>query len=80
MKIRRNDEWITKVDAELARWTDVSHYREMSAKHNRLILIVGDKSKFVTYPATPTGKRRALLNHIGDVRRTLRELGSEKTT
>lgn len=79
MSMRRNSDWITKVDAELANWPGVSHFRKLGgSRHSRLYLTYGERSRFVVFPSSPCKSPSAILNHIQDVRRTLRELGAEK--
>jgi hypothetical protein len=80
VKKKRSSDWIVKVDRELEKWSGVEAYREFPGnKHNRLIITYGDQSRFVIYPSSPGKCRKAILNHLQDVRRVLRELGAQRT-
>lgn len=79
VKKKRGCDWIVKVDRELEKWPGVAAYREFPGnRHNRLIITFGGKSRFVIYPSSPGKSRKAILNHIQDVRRALRELGAQR--
>lgn len=64
------------VEAELAKWPGVSWRREVRSKHYALILTVGNVSRFVIYPASPSDSVRGAKNHLANVRQTLREMGA----
>jgi hypothetical protein len=64
------------IDAEISRWPGVTAHREHGGKHYRLVLNYGGKSRFVTYPCTPSDWR-GHYNRIGDIRKTLAELGAK---
>jgi len=59
------------VEAELAQWPGVQYRRENRGKHNALVLQVGEVSRFVVYPTSPSDSRRGQQNHLGDVHRTM---------
>lgn len=67
------------VDAELERWPGVSWHREVRSKHYALVLTVGNLSRFVIYPASPSDSIRGAKNHLANVRQTLREMGAVRT-
>lgn len=64
---------------ELSRWPGVTHTRETRGKHRALVLTFNGKSRFVTYPTSPSDSRRGCLEHLKDIRSTLRDLGAERT-
>ena len=66
------------VEAELAQWPGVQYRRENRGKHNALVLQVGEVSRFVVYPTSPSDSRRGQQNHLGDVHRTLAALGARR--
>lgn len=64
-------------DAELRLWPGVTYRREHIAKHRRLVLYFGDRSRFVTYPTTSVnffGPTR----HVADIKRVLAEMGATR--
>lgn len=78
--MRFTKEWTQRVDKELARWPGVKARRERGAKHYRLVLRVGGKERFVTYPGSPSGSPCAILNHIQNIRGQLREMGAVRSS
>lgn len=53
--------------------------RGRRAHHRTLILRFAGRSRFVTYPDTPSD-HRGHLNHVRDIRNALRALGAERST
>lgn len=66
-------------DRELARWLGVTWTREIGAKHFRIVLNFRGQSRFCTYPSSPSDGRRGALNHVQNIRQTLKELGAERS-
>lgn len=65
-------------DDELRRWPGVSWGRRHRSKHMALVLTYQGVTRFVTYPLTSSDSARGPQNHVGDIRRTLRELGATR--
>lgn len=65
------------VDVEISRWPGVRASRMCRGKHYAIVLGFNGVSRFVCYAATPSD-RRGVLNHIGDIRRTLRAMGARR--
>lgn len=65
-----------RVDAEIAEWPGACVLRrEKTAKHQRVVLSFKGSERFVVYPLTPSDTRGE-LNHIQNVRQTLRDMGA----
>lgn len=47
-------------------------------KHKVAQLTLGENSRMVFYPSTPSDSRRGIKNKLQDLRRVLREIGAEK--
>lgn len=65
-------------DDELRRWPGVSWERRHRSKHMALVLTYQGVTRFVTYPLTTSDSARGPQNHVGDIRRTLREMGATR--
>lgn len=65
-------------DDELRRWPGVSWDRRHRSKHMALVLTYRGMTRFVTYPLTSSDNARGPQNHVGDIRRTLREMGATR--
>lgn len=66
-------------EAELSRWPGVSWVREDRSKHRALVLSFADRSRFVTYPTSPSDAYRGPLNHVRDIRHTLAAMGAQRS-
>jgi hypothetical protein len=68
----------TRVDAEVAQWPGAAILRrEKTKRHQRLVLGYNGSERFVIYPLTPSDWRGE-LNHLQDVRKTLRDMGAKR--
>lgn len=65
-------------EAELRRWPGVTFTREVRGKHYALVLRFSGQQQRVVYPCTPGDSLRGPLNHLSDVRATLRKMGAER--
>lgn len=65
-------------EAELAKWPGVEWSRQVRGKHYALVLSFNGRSRFVIYPTSPGDSIRGMLNHLTDVRATLRFIGAER--
>lgn len=64
------------VDAELSRWPGVTATRQVRGKHYALVLEYNGWSRFVIYPCSPGDGVHGAKNHLGDVRKALRDMGA----
>lgn len=76
MNTREYERW---TQDEVSEWPGVSVAFEDGGKHKRACLKFGDAEQFVTYSATPGDTIRGIHNHVGEIRRTLREMGAERS-
>ncbi len=66
------------VDAELALWLGVEAKRRKLSKHQKLVLTFNGETRFLVYPSTPSDRRGA-LNHVGDLKKLLLEMGAKRS-
>jgi hypothetical protein len=71
----KRSEYVEFGDRELAHWPGVEAVRRPSRRHLRLTLTFGGASRFVIAPMTGSDVKGP-LNHVRDIRRTLREMGA----
>ena len=66
-------------DSELAHWPGV-RWQRLAQGRKALVLAVtyAGATRKVTYPITPSDSRTGALNHVQDLRRTLRALGAPR--
>lgn len=69
-------DYLDQMTREISHWGDVNHTQERGAKHPRLVLSFGDRSRFICLPGTPGDNARGLKIKISELRRTLRDLGA----
>lgn len=64
-------------DRELARWPGVTWSREIAGKHLKLVVEFEGQSRFIVFPTSPSDSTRGPLNHVQNIRQTLKEMGAE---
>jgi hypothetical protein len=66
-------------DAELAHWSGVT-WERLAQGRKALSLVVSYRgvTRKVHYPITPSDSRTGALNHVQDLRRTLRDMGARR--
>jgi hypothetical protein len=68
-------------DAELAQWPGVAWQRlAQGRKSMAAVVTYMGKARKVHYPITPSDSSTGPLNHVQDLRRTLRDIGAERRT
>jgi hypothetical protein len=68
-------------EAELKNWPGVSVSEvRRGSKADRVYLAYNGKSRFVSFPHSPSDSRTGPRNHVQDVRRVLRELGAQRVS
>ena len=74
-----NSSYEDAAERELAAWPDVqAEWLPARGKHPVLRLTYAGASRKVPYPGSPSDTGRGPLNHVQDVRRTLRALGATR--
>lgn len=64
-------------DRELSRWPGVTWSRESAGKHMKLVVEFEGQSRFIVFPTSPSDSARGALNHVKNIRQTLKEMGAE---
>lgn len=70
-----NKQYLAETQREVEGWLGVTVSTDTGGKHDRITLHLGNDSRFVVAPSTPSDVR-GIKNHIAEVRRTLRAMGA----
>lgn len=63
------------IEAELSNWTGFEWEYQQGGKHKKVVVKVGERRGICPFSETPVS-RRAMLNNITHLRRTLNEVGA----
>jgi len=77
--VARRHPYDAAADGELAHWPGVTWERPPPGRKTLALAITyAGATRRVHYPITPSDSGKGALNHVQDVRRTLRDMGAQR--